>query len=72
MPLFGCGFEVLPFGVGEFDVGGFDVLFEVVDGRRAGDGEDDWGAVEQPGKRELRGGGVVALGKFVELAAGLG
>jgi len=48
VPLFGCGFEVLPFGVGEFDVGGFDVLFEVVDGRRAGDGEDDWGAVEQP------------------------
>ena len=67
----GCGFEVGPFGVGEGDVDGLHVLFEVFDGGGAGDGEDDRAAVQEPGEGELRGGGVVGLRELVEFAAGL-
>ena len=45
---FGCGFDFCPFAVGQSYVGGLYVFFEVLDGGRAGDGEDNRGVLEEP------------------------
>ncbi len=60
------------FLVGESNVGGGDVLFQMRDLRRAGDGQHDRAALEQPGERDLAGRGAMTLGDVVEQRAGPG
>ena len=65
------GFEFLPLGIAQRDVGGLQVLFEMFDGGRAGDWQHYRRAVEQPGERELRDGRSMLFRELIELAARL-
>jgi len=53
-----------PFVGADLERGGGDVLFEVLHLGRAGDGEHNGRALEEPGERELCGCGIVARGEL--------
>ena len=63
--------EFLEGAVGEFESCGGDVLFNVGDGRRSGDGKGRFGASEEPGEGDLQGSGIEVVSDTVEDFVGL-
>lgn len=69
-PWIGCGFYLGPFLGAQLQLGGGDVVFEVVELRCAGDREHDRGAMQEPGYGELRYRGLVVVGDLNERGGG--